>query len=127
MAEFVDVVNPTPEEIRRWAYSSSPEPVEDFDTIVGQPEMLSTLIELVGESACPKRQFLLGSLYCLVGHSPHADERISDAARTASASADPWLRTWALRTTRILDEPGTFTRDDWCDEDGFRMSPVEAI
>jgi hypothetical protein len=120
---FVDEVNPTPEEVRRWAYSGAPEPMQDFDIIVAEPEMLPTLLNLVGDHGCPKRKFLLGSLYCLIGHSSLDDLRITEAARQASTSDDAWLRTWGRRANAVLAHPATRDREDWCGWQGLRTRP----
>jgi hypothetical protein len=42
--------------------------MEDWDIIVADLPNLELLLALVGDQACPAREYLLGSLYCLVGH-----------------------------------------------------------
>lgn len=123
---FEDEVNPTDDEIRRWAYSGAPEPMEDFDIIVADPEHLSALMALVGDPECPQRAYLLGSLYCLVGHTDLTDLRLTLALVTASASPDSWLRTWAMRAGAVVADPASRNRDDWCGWRGYRTRPVDA-
>lgn len=122
---FVDEANPTPHEIIRWARSDADEPMQDFDIIVAEPEMLRTLLDLVGDPECPKRKYLLGSLYCLVGHSRLDDPRIAEAVLRALGSDDPWLRTWARRTQAVLSDPVSRNRDDWCGWQGYQTQPSD--
>jgi hypothetical protein len=58
---FEDDVNPTDDEIRRWAYSGALEPMQDFDIIIADPEHLPTLINLVSDMGCHRHEYLLGS------------------------------------------------------------------
>jgi hypothetical protein len=122
---FADDVNPTSDELQRWAYTDAPEPIEDFDIILAEPGMVTTLLTLVGDADCPKRRYLLGSLYCVVGHSDLRDARIRDAVDRAQSSVDPWLRTWAQRASSVVVEPLARIRDDWCGWQGLRTRPTD--
>lgn len=84
----VDVFNPTPGEIRAWAYSRACEPMQDWDLIVAGMDNLELLLELVGDQACPGRKYLLDSLYCLVGHADRSEPRLLRAADGARTSSD---------------------------------------
>jgi hypothetical protein len=120
---IVDEVNPTQDEIRAWAYSGAMEPMEDWDIIVADLENVDLLLDLVGDQACPARRYLLGCLYCLVGHSDRADPRLLGAAHSAAQSADPWVATWARRVSQILADPAAFDRGAWCGPEGLRIDP----
>ena len=120
---FQDEVNPTDDELVRWAYSGALEPYEDFDIVIADPEHLDTLVKLVADPDCPTREYLLGSLYCTIGHSDLADPRIDAAVQTALGSADPWVARCAERVRRLLAEPATRVRDDWCGWQGLRKTP----
>ena len=120
---FADPANPTDEEIRQWALADAVPPMEDFDVLVADLEHLPTLLELVGDPSCPARRYLLGSLYCLVGHSDLRDQRILDGVVMAEHADDSWLRTWAARTRQVLEHPETRDGDDWCGWHGFRTVP----
>ncbi len=120
---FEDEVNPTPEELRRWAYSGVGEPMEDFDVIIGDLHMLPTLMELVADPACANRKTLLNGMYCLVGHEDRSDPRLAKAVEAAAASGDAWLRTWGERAEDVLQSPQDFRRDDWCGWPGYRSRP----
>ena len=97
--------------------------MQDWDIVVADPENLEVLVELVGDGNCPSRSYLLGSLYCLVGHSDRTDERIRSAADDAGRSSDSWLHTWATRVQHLLANPDDFRRSDWCGWEGFRTRP----
>jgi hypothetical protein len=121
---IADEVNPSTEEIRAWAYSGAVEPMEDWDIIIAVPRDLPLLLELVGDGGCPARQYLLGSLYCLVGHSDRSDPRLEDAIRTAEATTEPWLTTWARRFRAVKERPDAFNRQDWCGLPGYATRPI---
>ncbi|MED5812891.1 hypothetical protein VST63_11015 [Mycolicibacterium sp. 050232] len=120
---FVEVVNPTSEEIRAWAYSGASEPMQDWDLILADMDNLELLLELVGDQACPARKYLLDSLYCLVGHSDRTDPRLLSAAEAARTSSDVWIATWGRRVGQVAEHPSDFDRADWCGWDGFRSHP----
>ncbi|WP_370971717.1 hypothetical protein [Amycolatopsis sp. cg9] len=120
---FEDSFNPTDAEIRAWAYSGEDEPMQDWDILLARPEHLPLLLELAGDPACPARETLLSSLYCVVGHTP-AKDVFRESAQAAERSGDAWLETWARRVHEILDNPGTFTRSDWCGFPGYATKPV---
>ncbi|GAT00347.1 uncharacterized protein RMCFA_0461 [Mycolicibacterium fortuitum subsp. acetamidolyticum] len=120
---FVDVVNPTPDEIRAWAYSGAFEPMQDWDLVIADVDNLQLLLELIGDQACPARDYLLGSLYCLFGHSDRTDPRLLSAADAAQTGSDPWIATWGRRVCRVVENPSEFNRADWCDWDGYRLTP----
>lgn len=111
---IADEVNPTQDEIRAWAYSGAVEPMQDWDILVAEPENLDLLLELVGDTACPARQYLLGSLYCTVGHSDRNDSRLMKAATDAAASPDGQVSAWGRRAGHVLTHPSEFNRADWC-------------
>ena len=96
--------------------------MEDFQIIVADPELASTLLDLVADPGCPKRQYALGSLYCLVGHTPHGDERLAQAVLLAERNEDPWLRTWAKRTRHVVRHPKTSTQQTGATLTGYRLS-----
>ena len=120
---IVDEINPTPDEIRAWAYSGAVEPMEDWDIIIAEPGNLNLLMDLIGDPTCPSRRYLLGSLYCTVGHSDHADSRLISTATSAEASSDAWVPAWGHRVRRVLDHPSDFKRDEWCGWHSHRVDP----
>lgn len=120
---FVDVVNPTPEEIRAWAYSGAFEPMQGWDLIIADVDNLELLLELFGDPVCSAREYLLGSLYCLVGHSDRSDPRLLGVADAARTALDPWIATWGRCVCQVAEHPTDFNRADWCGLDGYRLNP----
>ncbi|TCO49030.1 hypothetical protein EV646_1037 [Kribbella antiqua] len=92
---------------------------------MAEPEHLELLVRLVEDPACPARRWLLGSLYCTVGHTDHTDPRIAAAIGEAERSTEPWLTTWARRSRHVLENPENFDRDDWCGSDTLATRPVD--
>jgi hypothetical protein len=122
---IADVANPTPDEIRAWAYRGAVEPMQDWDILIAEPGNLPVLVELVADCECPSRKYILRSLYCLVGHSDRPDFRLRDAVTTAEEATDPWLTTWAHRVRELIDQPARFNRQDWCGFPGYAEQPTE--
>ena len=122
-SSFADAVNPTAAELTAWAYADEPEPMQDFDIIVATPEFATTLVGLVNDPSCTKRQYLLGSLYCLVGHTAPGDEQLHQAVLMAERRADPWVSTWGRRSRHVINHREDFDRDDWCSWRGLRTTP----
>ena len=108
---MADEINPTTGEIRAWAYSGADD--------------LTLLLQLVGDVDCPARHYLLGVLYCLVGHSDRDDPRVRAAVAAAEVAENPWLSTWARRVGDVRAHPDSFTRRDWCGWDGLSTRPVD--
>lgn len=124
---FVDAVNPTPEEIRAWAYSGAFEPMQDWDVILADRDNLELLLELAGDQACPARKYFLDSLYCLIGHSDRTDPRLLRAAKVARTASDTWIATWGRRVGQAAEHPCEFNRADWCGRDGYRANPTDRV
>ena len=120
---FADVVNPTSDEIRAWAYSGRTAPMEDWEIIIAEPANVSLFITLVADTLCPSRSYILLSLYCTVGHSDRSGPWLHEAVLTAEHSTEPWLRTWARRVREIVERPESFDRKDWCGWPGYVDGP----
>ncbi|MGN6334203.1 MAG: hypothetical protein ACTHOD_21525 [Motilibacteraceae bacterium] len=121
---FADRVNPTHDEIRAWAYRGGWEPMQDWDVIIAELDNLDVLLELVGDPDCPSRDYLVGALYCLAGHSEHSDPVLVAAAVLAERSSDSWVSTWGRRVLEVVDHPERFNRDEWCGWFGLRDRPA---
>ncbi|MEU7790987.1 hypothetical protein [Amycolatopsis sp. NPDC049159] len=122
-SDFEDSFHPTDAEIRAWAYSGEDEPMQDWDILLAEPGNLPLLLELAGDPACPARETLLGSLYCVVGHE-QSKEQFRETAEVAARSGNAWLETWARRVREILDHPEAFNRKDWCGFPGYATKPT---
>ncbi|GHH62424.1 hypothetical protein GCM10017774_90140 [Lentzea cavernae] len=121
---FEDEVNPTPDELRAWAYSDAPEPMQDWDTLIAEPGNLPLLLQLVADPTCPSRSYILASLYCFVGHYDRSAPELRDAIALAEQTDVPWLTTWARRARQVIDHPESFNRSDWCGWPGYATRPA---
>jgi hypothetical protein len=62
---FKDYINPTKEELTKWAYSNAYQPEQDFELfVVDDTEFTLSLAE---DDKNPARDFFLGSLYVFAG------------------------------------------------------------
>ncbi len=122
---FVDAVNPTHDEIIRWAYIDGahypPEMSEDWDLCIAEPDNRELLLRLACDAVCPNRKFFLSCLYLLLG------DVVRSAGQTWSfEEASAWLRRSRVsspedvvaffdRAVRLLAGEEPFNYDNWCD------------
>ena len=67
---FVDPWNPSPGEIRAWAYDAeSLEPCQDFKLALSWSWHEKALLECASDDRCPKRRYFLDVLYLIVGNA----------------------------------------------------------
>jgi hypothetical protein len=104
-------------------YDGPPIADEANPTIIAEPENLAFLLDLVADRGCPSRRYLLGSLYCMVGHSDRSDPRLETGVAAAQQMTDPWLTTWASRVRQVMYQPESFNRADWCGWPGYADRP----
>lgn len=91
---------------------------------LGRVYVLAFLHPSRGHPFCLSRRYLLGSLYCAVGHSDRSDPRIRETVTTAEQSGQLWLTTWARRVREITEQPEAFHRQDWCGWPGHAAHPA---
>jgi hypothetical protein len=124
---FVDLVNPTPEELRRWALSRDLEPMQDWDLILADEANGDVLIDLVEQGMRPTT--FLRSLYVLAGDGVRTAfhsctcQSLQRLAERASGSEHAWVRTWGRRTEALIAHPETFDYGAWCDG-GLAANPA---
>ena len=115
-----DPANPTDAELRQWAFSDEPWPMEDFDLIAADLERLPLLLEL---ASSPNRAFFVHCLYLAVGDavrmsfntvSREGVEAALDQAVTI-ASRDPVIDRWINDSRELLSSPKSFDYEEWCD------------
>jgi hypothetical protein len=113
--KFGDVVNPTIDELRAWATSGEPHPMQDWDVVLSVHEPGDDLLDLV--EAGPEAQFFLRCLYIRAGDSVRTGrgETLSRLIDSAGARPHEWLRTWARRADMLVREPVSFSYAAWCD------------
>lgn len=121
---FADAVNPTDEEIERWAYipdaNYPPEMSQDWDLCVTEPCRADLLERLASDLGCPNRKFFLSCLYLLIG-----DAVRSNGAYWSLHDASVWLSRDRLaapgdmemflrRAKQVIVNPKEFDYNKWC-------------
>jgi hypothetical protein len=121
---FADAVNPTDEEIVRWAYipdaNYPPEMSQDWDLCVTEPGRADLLERLASDPRCPNRKFFLSCLYLLIGdavRSNGATWSLHDASvwlsRDRFAAPDD-IAVFLQRAKRVIVNPKEFDYNKWC-------------
>jgi hypothetical protein len=118
---FVDIVNPTAAEIRSWAMSRRPLPMQDWDLIIASdPNREDVFLELATEARGVKRKTFLGILYLIVGDAVRTNwhtrsrEQVLNLIERSKVLPDESLRIWATRATELIANPGLFRYGLWC-------------
>jgi hypothetical protein len=115
-----DPFDPTDAELREWASSDEPWPVQDFDLMVADAERVPLLLELTSSR---NRDFFLSCLYLVVGDAVRsrfntcspADVESALEHATATAARDPAIRRWIEESRRALASPDDFDYEAWCE------------
>jgi hypothetical protein len=116
----MDAFDPSDDDLREWARSGFPWPVEDFDLMVASDHRASLLVEL---ASSPARDFALRCLYLIVGDAVRSDYNTSSRARIeavladveGAASTDPGIGRWIEDSRGLLEHPERFDHALWCD------------
>lgn len=113
--------NPTPEEIRAWAYDADAmEPVQDFDLMVADEPNDALCLELAADPACPKRRWFLSVLYLVVGDAVRSGfkvrsrEAVEALLERGGSLHHPDVEAWRRHSRALLDDPRSFDYDAWC-------------
>ncbi|HTF11215.1 MAG TPA: hypothetical protein VK659_23875 [Asanoa sp.] len=122
---FTNPVDPTPAELRAWAYD--PDSVslatmpQDWDLLVSGDHLVTTLFELAMDRSCPARRFALHCLYIYAADGirtkfrAHPKRRLRKLAQQAESLGDDQMRTWAHNSRVLLAKPELFDYRDWCE------------
>jgi hypothetical protein len=121
---FVDAINPTDEEVERWAYipdaSYPPEMPQDWDLCITEGGRADLLERLASDPTCPNRKFFLSCLYLLVGdavRSNGATWSIEEArewlSRDRRATPDD-IAVFLQRAKQMIVNPNEFEYKKWC-------------
>jgi hypothetical protein len=122
---FANPVDPTPAELRAWAYH--PDAVQlqtmpaDWDLLVATDRLIGVLFELALDPACPARRFALHCLYIYAADGirtnfrAHPKRRLKKLVEQAEQDGDELLATWAHNTRVLLARPESFDYHDWCE------------
>jgi hypothetical protein len=129
---FGNPVDPTPAELRAWAYQPDSVPLHamppDWDLLVSGDHLIGTLFELAMDPACPARRFALHCLYIYAADGirtnfeAHPKRRLRKLVEQAEEHGDEMMAIWAHNTRTLLARKELFDYHDWC-EGGLVRNP----
>jgi hypothetical protein len=129
---FTNPVDPTPAELRAWAYH--PDTVKlttmppDWDLLVAGDPLVGTLFDLALDRNCPARRFALHCLYIYAADAirtkfrAHPKRRLRKLVEQAEEDGDEVMAMWAHNTRMLLAMPDLFDYREWC-EGGLVRQP----
>jgi hypothetical protein len=122
---FANPVDPSPTELRAWAYAPDSVPLEsmpqDWDLLVSGDRLITTLFELAMDRSCPARRFALHCLHIYAADGirtkfrAHPKRRLRKLVQQAEQFGDEQMATWAHNTRVLLARPDLFDYHDWCE------------
>ena len=122
---FANPVDPTPAELRAWAYHPDTVKMQampaEWDLLVAGDPLVATLLELAMDDNCPARRFALHCLYIYAADgirtdfSAHPKRRLRKLVERAEAEGDEFMRTWAFNVRVLLARPEMFDFHAWCE------------
>lgn len=130
---FANPVDPTPDELREWAYRPDSVPLHsmppDWDLLVSSDRLIGTIFDLVLDQTCPARRFALHCMYIYAADAirthfrAHPKRKLRKMVEQAEEEGDDVLETWAHNTRWLmLARPEQFDYHDWC-EGGLVRNP----
>ena len=129
---FANPVDPTPAELRAWAYQPDAVTLEsmplDWDLLVAGDHLIGTLAELALDPRCPARRFALHCLYIYAADAirtnfrAHPKRRLRKLVEQAERGGDELNRQWAYNSRMLIARPELFNYHDWC-EGGLVRNP----
>lgn len=129
---FANPVDPTPAELRDWAYQPDSVPLQtmppDWDLLISGDHLVGTLFDLALDPGCPARRFAVHCLYIYAADGirtnfrAHPRRRLRKLVEQAEADGDEVLVTWAHNTRVLLSRPDLFDYHEWC-EGGLVREP----
>jgi hypothetical protein len=129
---FANPVDPTPAELRAWAYHPDSVNLEsmppDWDLLVAGDPLIGTIAELALDPRCPARRFALHCLYIYAADAirtnfrAHPKRRVRRLVEQAEKSGDEINRQWAYNSRMLIARPELFDYHDWC-EGGLVRNP----
>ncbi|WP_411347602.1 hypothetical protein [Paenibacillus sp. WLX2291] len=111
--------NPTPEDIRRWAYSKEKIPDQDWELAVNEFENIPMICGFVDDPDCKHIQFFLSCLYVFTGDIVSSGDveqmsRLSDSLnKLESRAKSRQLKDWVIRSKELLLHPDKYDYDYW--------------
>jgi hypothetical protein len=129
---FANPVDPTPAELRAWAYHPDASQLRtmpaDWDLLVSGDRLIGTLFDLAMDASCPARRFALHCLYIYAADGirtnfrAHPRRRLRKFVESAEQGGDETTVVWAHNVRMLLARPDLFDYHDWC-EGGLVRSP----
>jgi hypothetical protein len=129
---FEDVVNPTADELRKWAADPNamyPDDMsQDFDLMVADWGRINLIVELASDSSCPNRTFFVGVLYLMAGDCVRTSggtqdiPKLKELLQRLAQSDSPELQLFRSRALELLKDPSTFDYNLWCNA-GYLQIP----
>jgi hypothetical protein len=122
---FANPVDPSPAELRAWAYNPDSVPLQtmppDWDLLVSGDRLVMTLFELAMDRSCPARRFALHCLYIYAADGirtqfrAHPKRRLRKLVQQAESLGDEAMKVWAHNSRVLLAKPDLFEYHDWCE------------
>ncbi|MFV2017911.1 hypothetical protein [Micromonospora sp. LOL_023] len=129
---FANPVDPSPGELRIWAYQPDSVPLQsmpqDWDLLVSGDRLIPTLFDLAMDPSCPARRFALHCLYIYAADGirtnfrAHPKRRLRKLVEQAEQHGDELMLAWAHNTRVLLAKPQLFDYHDWCEGGLVRKS-----
>ncbi len=129
---FQNPVDPTPGELRAWAYRPDSVRLEsmpvDWDLLVSNDRLITTLFELAFDPECPARRFALHCLYIYAADAvrtnfrAHPKRRLRKFVDQADERGDTLMTTWSHNVRALQTHADLFEYHDWC-EGGLVRNP----
>jgi len=122
---FANPVDPSPAELRAWAYNPDSVPLQtmppDWDLLVSGDRLVMTLFELAMDRSCPARRLSLHCLYIYAADGirtqfrAHPKRRLRKLVQQAESLGDEPMKVWAHNSRVLLAKPDLFEYHDWCE------------
>jgi hypothetical protein len=129
---FANPVDPSPGEMRAWAYHPDSVQLEmmpvDWDLLVATDRLIGTLYEIAFDPECPARRFALHALYIYAADAirtqfrAHPRRKLRKFLEQAEEQGDEALTTWAYNVRKLQSDADLFDYHDWC-EGGLVRNP----
>ena len=130
---FANPVDPTPAELRAWAYHPDPSLLHtmppDWDLLVSGDRLIGTLFDLAMDPACPARRFALHCLYIYAADAirtnfrAHPRRRLRKFVENAEQEGDEMPRVLGAQHADAAGALGhLFDYHEWC-EGGLVRNP----
>lgn len=111
--------NPTPDEIRVWAYSNEMIPEQDWELAVNSFENIPMICTFVDDKQCRHISFFLSSLYVFTGDIVRSREieeinklcELLDRLEVTVKSKE--LGDWIARSKNLIQHPDIYDYDYW--------------